>query len=295
MRRFTLALALAALATSVSASCGKSTPPGFTDDLDAALAEAQRGGKLVFAVFSGSDWCGYCKKLESEVLSQGEFVARLTNEFALVFIDSPRDKSLLSEKAVVENPKLTRQFGVRGFPTVLILSATGEKLRSMGYLPGGAKGYAEQVLSVRELLAIEALENGSAERIRRIHEFLRDRGTFFQVRNRRLVNEILAADPEGKLGYRDAYAFFTAVEPTDNRISEVLQTFEEDCARIRAQHPGDEAAAETEIKAKLHPQVVAEFRRMSAALSGAKVPAHVESDKRKVLAALDDLIVRFGK
>ena len=33
-----------------------STPKGFTDDLDAALARAKDGGKYVYACFSGSDW-----------------------------------------------------------------------------------------------------------------------------------------------------------------------------------------------------------------------------------------------
>lgn len=125
---------------------GKSTPAGFTDDLEAARAEAVKSGKMVLAVFSGSDWCHWCKVLEREYLAKPEFVEEAKKDFVLVFIDSPSDKSLLSETAKRENERLVEKYGIKGFPTVKILKADGSEVAESrpedGVTP---KGYAEQL------------------------------------------------------------------------------------------------------------------------------------------------------
>jgi len=51
---------------------GKSTPKGFTDDFEAAKAEAAKSGRKVLAVFSGSDWCHWCKVLEENSINIGK-------------------------------------------------------------------------------------------------------------------------------------------------------------------------------------------------------------------------------
>lgn len=276
------------------AKVGASTPKGFTDNYELALNEAQKDHKLIFAVFSGSDWCGWCMKLEREVLSQSEFVKKVKPNFVLLFVDRPKNQELLSKQAKVENPKLVKKYGIGGYPSVLILSEQGEVLKRMGYQPGGAKAYAELVNSVRDGLAIKALSKDDPERIKKLDAFLKDKGTMFQVRNRLLVNEILEADKDGKLGYRKNYAFFTDVEPVDNHISEVLANLNEECGKIKANYPGDEEAANKEIMAKLYPKTREELKAMHSKLKSAKVPKHVEGDKQKVLSALDDLIKKFG-
>ena len=126
-----------------------STPAGFTDNLDEALAKAKAEGKLVYACFSGSDWCGWCMKLEREVLSKQEFIDGVKNDFVLVFIDSPQDKAVLSERAKAENGKLTKKYGIQGFPTALILDGDGKKIAETGYRRGGAAEYAKHLKSIR--------------------------------------------------------------------------------------------------------------------------------------------------
>ena len=98
-----------------------STPKGFTDDLDAALARAKDGGKYVYAGFSGSDWCGWCIKLEEEVFSDDAFAAAVKDDYELVFIDSPRDKTRLSDHARAHNPELVKKYKIRGFPSMVVL------------------------------------------------------------------------------------------------------------------------------------------------------------------------------
>ena len=127
-----------------------STPAGFTDNLDEALAKAKAEGKLVYACFSGSDWCYWCKKLEKEVLSDPLFVAGVMDDYVLVFIDSPENKALLSDRAKAENEKLTKKYGIRGFPTALILDGNGKKIGKTGYRQGGAAKYAEYLMGFRK-------------------------------------------------------------------------------------------------------------------------------------------------
>ena len=45
----------------------------WTSDFTAAKAEAKKTGRPILADFTGSDWCGWCIKLEREVFSQKAF------------------------------------------------------------------------------------------------------------------------------------------------------------------------------------------------------------------------------
>ena len=127
-----------------------STPSGFTDNLDKALAKAKAEGKFVYACFSGSDWCGWCKKLEREVFAQPEFVPAVEKDYVLVFIDSPSNKGVLSERAKKENPKLVKKYGIEGFPTALILDGDGKKIGETGYRKGGAAAYVDHLMGFRK-------------------------------------------------------------------------------------------------------------------------------------------------
>ena len=128
-----------------------STPKGFTDDLDAALARAKDGGKYVYACFSGSDWCGWCIKLEKEVFSDDAFAAAVKDDYELVFIDSPRDKTRLSDHARAHNPELVKKYKIRGFPSMVVLDGRdgSEVTRASAYRRGGAAAYAEYLKKVR--------------------------------------------------------------------------------------------------------------------------------------------------
>lgn len=126
-----------------------STPAGFTDNLDEALAKAKAEGKLVYACFSGSDWCGWCKVLEREVFARPEFVGAVGKDYVLVFIDSPANKGVLGERAKKENPKLVKKYGIKGFPTAVILDGDGKKVGETGYRKGGAAKYAEHLLEIK--------------------------------------------------------------------------------------------------------------------------------------------------
>ena len=141
MKKLTLA-AIAAI-TAFAANAKTSTPEGWTDDYDVALSRAKAEGKYVVADFSGSDWCGWCKRLDSEVFATDVFRKGAAEKYVLLMIDSPSDSSLLSEKAKEQNPKLVEKYGIKGFPTVLVLDADGEVVARLGYAKGGPEKYLE--------------------------------------------------------------------------------------------------------------------------------------------------------
>lgn len=121
-------------------------------DFEAAKAQAVKDDKPILAFFTGSDWCGWCIKLDSEVLSKSEFVKFANEKFVLFVADFPRGKKQ-SDKIKEANKKLAEQYGVRGFPTILLLDKEGEVIAQTGYQPGGPAKYVKHL---KELLAKKA-------------------------------------------------------------------------------------------------------------------------------------------
>ena len=116
-------------------------PEGFTDDWDAALKRAAKENKTVLALFTGSDWCIWCQRLEGEVFSKKEFSTGVVKDFVPVFLDFPRNQSLVTPKVAARNRELAEKYGIQGYPTVLLLDAKGEVVGRTGYQAGGPVKY----------------------------------------------------------------------------------------------------------------------------------------------------------
>lgn len=93
---------------------------------DAAMAEAERTGRPVLTVFTGSDWCPHCKTLEKNVLETGDFHRWAATNVVLLMIDLPQHG--ISEAVRVERSKVCIKYGVRNFPAVLLIGPDGTKL-----------------------------------------------------------------------------------------------------------------------------------------------------------------------
>src|SRR5690349_23654891 len=96
-------------------------------DLPKAQAEAKADHKMVLMDFNGSDWCPPCKALRKNVLSSPEFIQYSKQNLVLVDVDFPRHKTL-SEELKKANEKLSEQYKIEGFPTVIVLSSDGKEL-----------------------------------------------------------------------------------------------------------------------------------------------------------------------
>ena len=119
----------------------------WSEDLDQALQEAGASGRYVLVDFSGSDWCGWCKKLDAEVFKQDAFLAFTKSNLVTVLIDFPRSKPQPAKRKKA-NGLLAEKYGISGFPTILLLSPSGDLVGRTGYRPGGADPYVEHILSL---------------------------------------------------------------------------------------------------------------------------------------------------
>ena len=62
-----------------------------------ATAQAKKENKLVLLDFTGSDWCGWCKKLDAETFSKSEFTDYARKNLVLVEVDFPAQKQQSAE------------------------------------------------------------------------------------------------------------------------------------------------------------------------------------------------------
>lgn len=117
-------------------------------DFEAAKAKAVKEGKPIFINFTGTDWCGWCIKLEKEVFSKKAFQDYAKENLVLVEVDFPRKKEQTAELKE-QNKKLDKEYGVEGYPTLYLLDATGKKLtEDIGYREGGPEKYVEHLKSL---------------------------------------------------------------------------------------------------------------------------------------------------
>jgi thiol:disulfide interchange protein len=97
----------------------------WLENLDDGLKAAQVANKLVLADFTAV-WCKWCKELKLQVFDQAEFTEFAAKNLVLVSVDADQNRELVDK------------YGVKGYPTVLIMSADGkvlEKLEGFKKLP----------------------------------------------------------------------------------------------------------------------------------------------------------------
>ena len=108
-------------------------PGKWTQDYDAALKVAAEKNLALMLNFTGSDWCGWCKIMDKQVFAEAEWGAYAKKNLMLVTLDFPRDKSIVPAKWVSRNNELKGKFGIRGYPSYVVLDKDGEtKLGQLG-------------------------------------------------------------------------------------------------------------------------------------------------------------------
>lgn len=125
-------------------------------NIDKAMAISNKEKKPLMLFFTGSDWCGWCIRLQKEVFYKPEFVKWAKDNVVLVELDFPRKKQL-EPTLQQQNYSLQNAFRVQGYPTVwFVNSETKEgktnftQLGSTGYVAGGPEAWisgANQILA----------------------------------------------------------------------------------------------------------------------------------------------------
>ena len=121
-----------------------------TDDLNwltdykEAVTIAKKENKPILLNFTGSDWCKWCFRLTDEVFSQDTFKKYADKEIVLVKVDFPRYKEQ-SDDVKAFNRELMNKYGVRGFPTIMVIDKNEMALGKTGYKQGGPQVYIDHL------------------------------------------------------------------------------------------------------------------------------------------------------
>lgn len=147
-------LALATLVTLATAAAGRD---GWSTDFEAAKKQAAAEKKDLLLDFTGSDWCGFCIKLDKEVFQQDAFKTGFKDKLVLVEFDFPKipkNIAALSDATKAQNAMLDREFKVEGrLPAVFLCDASGKPYAKTGYRRGGIESYVTHLNALMDVRA----------------------------------------------------------------------------------------------------------------------------------------------
>ena len=124
---------------------------GWMVILEDAYTESQKTGKPIMANFTGSDWCGVCKRLTASVFIKDDFKSWADNNVILLELDFPRRKTVPSE-IKAQNASMQRAFGVRGFPTIWLFDLEKDEKGQFNIIAHGKTGYSKTVQEFTDAL-----------------------------------------------------------------------------------------------------------------------------------------------
>ena len=187
------------------------TSPWLTN-MEIAMQQAKKENKDILIDFTGSDWCGWCKKLDAEVFKTPEFNAKAPKAYVLVKLDFP--KSTPQTDVVKEyNKKWMEKYEVKGFPTIILANANGERFAQTGYQPGGGEKYLAHLKEIndegkarREQLK-KALAQTGTEKAQALDKALSGLDDMqLMTAYSAGVDMIISLDADNKLGLKNKYS-----------------------------------------------------------------------------------------
>jgi len=183
---------------------------GWLTDIDAAKKYAGESKKDLLIDFTGSDWCGWCIKLNDEVFKHDAFKNGVKDSFVLVEIDFPRAKEKLPEDARKRNTELAEKYAVQGYPTILLCDAEGKPYAATGYQEGGPEKYVSHLNELRKNKTMRDEAFAKAEKAKGVEKAKALVAALNAMRlDEKVVanfygdiaKQILAADPKDETGF----------------------------------------------------------------------------------------------
>jgi len=146
VKNLVLAVALV-LGFSITFSAGADSQ--WLTDYKKAQQEAKASNKLLLLDFTGSDWCGWCIRLNREVFSKPEFKDYANKNLVLMEVDFPRRKMLTAD-VKKQNEELAQHYQIEGFPTIIVLNGDGQRVGELGYMQGGPPAFIAELEKLRK-------------------------------------------------------------------------------------------------------------------------------------------------
>jgi thioredoxin-related protein len=254
-----VALLTAICSTLFSTSDGFARSPvedgSWAKSPESAIASAKKEKKDLLLLFTGSDWCPPCKKLEQEVFSDDSFYDEAATFFVFLKFDFLRNSPLPDDVSKL-NDQWAEKFGVDSFPTVVLVDENLKPYAFAGYEEGGVEnflGMLEESRQIRvtrdEKMALAEKATGDA-RAKLLDEALAGLPReISEVYYGDIIKEIVKLDEDDELGLRTRWN-----EENDKELRKVILTDVMMIARLespaRAIQLIDELLAEIKFTAK---------------------------------------------
>ncbi len=121
-------------------------------NFEEAKQEATKENKNILLVFSGSDWCAPCIKLDNVVWKSEAFKSESEKKWVLYKADFPKKKAnQLSVEQTESNNKLAEKYNRNGsFPLVILLDKTGKVIGMTGFKNISATEYIQLIHSLEK-------------------------------------------------------------------------------------------------------------------------------------------------
>ncbi|CAM3593713.1 thioredoxin fold domain-containing protein [Flavobacterium gelidilacus] len=124
-------------------------------DMAKASELSMKEKKPLMLFFTGSDWCGWCIRLQNEVFKKDEFTKWAKENVILVELDYPR-RTPQDQSIKQQNQQMQQIFQVRGYPTIWLVNPEKtddgkvnlSALGSTGYVAGGPEKWLEGANSI---------------------------------------------------------------------------------------------------------------------------------------------------
>jgi thioredoxin-related protein len=121
----------------------------WQSNFEQAKELATKESKNIVLVFSGSDWCAPCMKLEKNIWNSEEFKAEAQQNWIIYKADFPKKKAnQLSEELTQQNKLLAEKYNKGGsFPLVILLDTSGKVLGITGFKNSSPQEYINLIHS----------------------------------------------------------------------------------------------------------------------------------------------------
>jgi thioredoxin-related protein len=121
-------------------------------DFEDAKKLAIEENKNIIIVFSGSDWCAPCIKLDRNIWQSEAFKKEATEKWIIVKADFPRKKAnQLEDIQKAKNRKLAEKYNMEGsFPLVVVVDKSGKVLSKMGFKNVSPEEYIKMIHAVEK-------------------------------------------------------------------------------------------------------------------------------------------------
>lgn len=110
---------------------------------DSAFSTAARKDKPLLLLFTGSDWCPNCLRLEKTVLGTEKFEDFAHDHLIILRADFPQRKKLDAD-LLAQNENLAEKYNPKGlFPTLVLFNPKGDKNVYIDYKNESPDGFID--------------------------------------------------------------------------------------------------------------------------------------------------------